>query len=450
MLLNFSIENFASIGIKQTINLINGKARGKNEHLIKCYNKNILKFSSIYGANASGKTTMIKAMNFGKKVIGNGYFDKRYMSTNRSNDTWLEKPTEFIYTVFIDNKIYEYGFSLLWSMQRIIKEWLIEQNSRDIRQTIFLRDFISNDFNITIKYKSVEQQNRIQMYFNDASKETNKLFLNDINSGKGNLFTDYPSLQYLQSIYRWFVTKLKFVYPNNDATDLGAYSFLNHFDNNVDIIKYLDELGIPITNMKYIDISKEKAFKDIEYEVIQKVEEDIIKTHRKLGNNDTASIIMRTNEEYFIIEVNSEGFQNIKTVEFTHSEYGTYEYKEESDGTRRLLELLEILTSPEDGITYIVDELDRSLHPLLTEQFILKYLELDKQKNRQLIITTHESRLLNLNHLRKDEIYFSTNKKGESEFVRLDEYENGNARADVNIEVAYLRGRYNAIPNFIK
>lgn len=93
-----------------------------------------------------------------------------------------------------------------------------------------------------------------------------------------------------------------------------------------------------------------------------------------------ASLFAKVNEDYFIIEVNSEGFHNIKTVEFTHSEYGTYEYKEESDGTRRLLELLEILTSPKDGITYIVDELDRSLHPLLTEQFILKYLNLNKQK----------------------------------------------------------------------
>lgn len=67
MLLDFSVENFASIGKRQSINLFTGKARGKSGHLLKAYKQSVLKFTSIYGGNAAGKSTIIKAMHFGKK-----------------------------------------------------------------------------------------------------------------------------------------------------------------------------------------------------------------------------------------------------------------------------------------------------------------------------------------------------------------------------------------------
>lgn len=111
---------------------------------------------------------------------------------------------------------------------------------------------------------------------------------------------------------------------------------------------------------------------------------------------------------------------------------------------------MEIITSPEKDVTYFVDEIDRSLHPLLTKQFITMYLNPEEINFNQLIITTHESRLLNLKILRKDEINFISNINGESHIVRLDEFEASESRSDINIELAYLNGRYNGIPNIIK
>ena len=105
MLLKFSIENFASIGKKQSINLVTGKARGKSNHLLKAYKQSVLKFASIYGGNAAGKSTIIKAIHFGKKMILNGYLDKRFMTINKAEKMWSNRPTEFIYTIFIDKKI---------------------------------------------------------------------------------------------------------------------------------------------------------------------------------------------------------------------------------------------------------------------------------------------------------------------------------------------------------
>jgi len=451
MLLTFSVENFASIGKKQSINLLTGKARGKTSHLLKAYKQTVLKFTSIYGGNAAGKSTMIKAMHFGKKIILNGCLDKRFMTVNRSEEIWSTKPSEFIYTLFIGKKIYEYGFILSWHNEKIIKEWLIERNSRLEDKLIFLRDFTKQQFELAIKAKNVEIDKRLSIYFSDASNEDNLLFLNEINSKKGNLFTSDPSLQYFRLLYRWFLTKMKFVYPNS-SSDLGAYSFLNYEENNEKLFECLVELDIPIDKMSYVDISIEQMFKDVPASVVEEIEADFKEMCQEEGNKngEIVPVSIRLGDSYYIVEVDASGIKNIKTVQFSHRNYGKYEFKEESDGTKRILELLEMITTPEKDVTYIVDEIDRSLHPLLTEQLISMYLNPDNPNSNQLIITTHESRLLNLRKLRKDEIYFVSNRNGESEFVRLDEFESGESRSDLNIELAYLNGRYSGIPNIIK
>jgi len=77
------------------------------------------------------------------------------------------------------------------------------------------------------------------------------------------------------------------------------------------------------------------------------------------------------------------------------------------------------------------------------------YLNVEEPNQSQLIFSTHESRLLNLKVLRKDEVYFAASKDGQSMFERLDEYEHDNPRTDLNLELAYLSGRYTGIPNIV-
>lgn len=244
---------------------------------------------------------------------------------------------------------------------------------------------------------------------------------------------------------------MKFVYPNNNS-DLGTYSFLNYPENNDKLYDYLLQLGIPISKMSYVDISIEQAFKDAPASVVEEIETEFKEMYQQEENQEgePISVVIRLGDNYYIVEANADGFQNIRTVQFTHGKYGQYEFRDESDGTKRILELLEMITSPEKDVTYIVDEIDRSLHPLLTEQLVSMYLNPETPNHNQLIITTHESHLLNLRKLRKDEIYFVTNRNGESEFVRLDEFESEESRSDLNIELSYLNGRYNGVPTIIK
>lgn len=109
------------------------------------------------------------------------------------------------------------------------------------------------------------------------------------------------------------------------------------------------------------------------------------------------------------------------------------------------MDLLEILLS-DSGMTYVIDELDRCLHPSLTYKFVDIFLQMAAQKDIQLIVTTHESRLLDFDLLRRDEVWFVNKcKDGESEIYSLEEY---NARFDQKIDKAYLEGRYGGVPIF--
>ena len=106
---------------------------------------------------------------------------------------------------------------------------------------------------------------------------------------------------------------------------------------------------------------------------------------------------------------------------------------------------MEILIAGENK-TYVIDELDRCLHPSLTYKFVETYLQIAAQKNIQLIVTTHESRLLDFDLLRRDEIWFINKRTtGESDIYSLEEY---NTRFDQKIDKAYLDGRYGGVPIF--
>ena len=119
---------------------------------------------------------------------------------------------------------------------------------------------------------------------------------------------------------------------------------------------------------------------------------------------------------------------------------------DESDGTQRLLDLLSLLFTQKENSVFIIDEIDRSLHPLLNYRFVENFLQLATKKNIQLIITSHESHLLNLGLLRQDEIFFKKIKKtGESTLFPFDRFKE---RFDKKIEKAYLDGRYGGIPLF--
>ena len=161
---------------------------------------------------------------------------------------------------------------------------------------------------------------------------------------------------------------------------------------------------------------------------------------------ESFGLVMRSAKDFFVLNVNKEGKAECKTIKFSHGKENVlFNISEESDGTVRILDLLEVLLTGEEK-TYVIDELDRCLHPSLTYKFVDTFLQLAAKRNIQLIVTTHESRLLDFDLLRRDEIWFVNKRKsGESDIYSLEEY---NARFDQKIDKAYLEGRYGGVPVF--
>jgi AAA15 family ATPase/GTPase len=124
----------------------------------------------------------------------------------------------------------------------------------------------------------------------------------------------------------------------------------------------------------------------------------------------------------------------------------TLPFSEESDGTQRVTHLLPALHAAGDALgVYVIDEIDRSLHPLLAKGFVRSFLDTCASKGGQLIFTTHETAFLDTELLRRDEIWFTDKKRaeGNTELYSLADYK---VRTDLKIDKAYLQGRFDGIP----
>lgn len=138
-----------------------------------------------------------------------------------------------------------------------------------------------------------------------------------------------------------------------------------------------------------------------------------------------AVLIRSPENSMFIVSLNEEGMFKYKTLEFKHKNSNAkFSLEDESDGTVRLLDIIEILLNNDDNKVYIIDEINRMFHPLLTIKFVEEFLELAKERKIQLIVTTHESQLMDLKLLRKDEINFiNKDENGFSTIRSLDEFD---------------------------
>ena len=129
MLVNFRFENYLSFDKLSSFSLVPGKSRRHKEDLIKLNSKqNLLKFSAIYGANASGKTSFIDAIGISKFLICFGFNERIALSDkyNKNNKNNSLKETKFEYEIVVENRVYSYGFSVILSLKKFTSEWLYD------------------------------------------------------------------------------------------------------------------------------------------------------------------------------------------------------------------------------------------------------------------------------------------------------------------------------------
>jgi len=262
-----------------------------------------------------------------------------------------------------------------------------------------------------------------------------------MNTNKTALYKEFPELSVLQVVYRWFSKKFLASGPNIPVTSGSTYfidqklkevsALLQSFDT--DIVEIVHDL---------INPSETSPFIQKQINLFEARSNKLLQQENPPKN---ISLLVRDNRNFVSIsrEADSEELE-IKRIFFRHSDGQSFLIDEESDGTIRIMDLAEILLKTESK-EFVVDKLDRCLQPQVTYEFVSKFLEHAANYDIQLLVTSHESRLLDFDLLRRDEIWFVEKRKGESKLYSLEEF---NERNDRKIDRAYLDGRYGGVPIF--
>lgn len=437
MLIEFKVSNFLSFEKEEIFDLSAGKGRNFNERVFQDNKSKILKFSALFGANGSGKSNFVKAIQFSRSYITRGNNRATIQKFYKLKPEYKETPSLFEYKIKLNNLTYTYGFKIILSKNEIINEWLLLNNKNN--ELIFEHDRANNIFNLGKYFKSGSLQEKLRLYSESLDSGNNSLFLSSI-SRYNNLFAEYEEAVILRNVYNWFSNKLKIKFPDRFITNYAYFMSEKNLDK---VLNFFKDFDISISSYKFIQCSKEhiamKLPKEIFDDFISTLEKDLLSNEDNEGN----TAMFGLEDDFYIAKVLNEQIV-FETIQFYHENTDVpFSISEESDGTKKILKLLEILFQDEEDIVYIVDEIDRCLHPLLTYNFVNAYLNKASQNNCQLVVTTHESLLLDFNLLRKDEVRLVSKMNGSSIIESIGDTQ---IRSDKKLVKEYLLGN-KGVPN---
>ncbi|QQB72949.1 ATP/GTP-binding protein [Fusobacterium canifelinum] len=412
MLLQFYFSNYRSF---EGEGILDMRASGSNElssHIRNTLNEKVLPVTAIYGANASGKSSVFEAFQFMTWCVIESL---SFSDDNKKNPYKLkvdsfkfsesrEKPSEFEIN-YIDKKgkkelYYNYGFKI--DNSGILEEYLASNTKTGVKR--------NEDYTYIFK------RERNQKLYLDSSIEKFRENL-EISLKEKTLLVSLGAKLNIDEFIRvrtWFINTevinfsnslygalLENILPNNiiesEEVRKNLVSFINSFDDSI--------INIEVEKISAIDENDKDNYR-------------VFTIHKSDKGTSTARISMN----------------------------------EESSGTKKMFSLYQTLLDVlEKGGVFFADELDIKLHPLLMRNILLTFTDKEKNPNNaQLIFTTHNTIYMDMDLLRRDEIWFVEKDNGVSNLYSLDDITNEKGekvRKDSNYEKHYLLGNYGAIPN---
>lgn len=443
MLTRIVVENFKSFDKQAELTMVSSsKIRAKRDHRVKIgSNTRLLKHAVVYGANASGKSNLVDFFRFFKSTLEDGlpvWGMKYFCRNNKENE---KRNSVFEIQMEIDGKFYAYGFSAVLAGRRMTGEWLYELYQNGGSKCIFEREEGSKPLLAPFAVLLKDEYNRIETYASDFEDNTIDLFLAEMNRGKK--IPEDSNLQVFKKVFLWLKSHIVLITPDFRVTDFKYYYENDSLALINDLISTFDT-GVSDIRIEEIDLN------DLSKMLPRPVLDDIMeKVKRNLTETGKRSFRMsgRSDTVFFNIESNGDEEPEITTIKLRHGKsLYDFDFEDESDGTKRLFDLMDMLLMKEEDAVYIVDELERSLHPKLTEHFLKLFNERHREHKIQLIFTTHEASIMDQELFRRDEIWFiERDEENNSRIYSLDRFKE---RYDKKLSKAYLEGRYGAIPVF--
>ncbi len=441
MLIRFTIENFLSFNERQSFSMIPGKGSLKSHHKTQSLKGvSVLKTAIIYGANASGKSNLIKSIDFGKQMVLNGTRADNLISTDfyKLEKLDADRPAYFDFEIQHKEKNYAYGF--IFNSKEIIEEWLFEITKKG-QTKIFERTTV-NSFDIDYLLKKNQLKSE-QQFLEFIAKGTprNQLFLTHIRNT--NVSDNISNFTDLYNVIDWFQNALSVMYPN--SKNLGKTFEILKDENLKQIFDvFLDYCDTGIDGIEFESIDLDKI--NLPTHILEDIKSQLLS---KKSEKQTAFITNFNEDKYYTITKSKEHILQAKILKSKHlvegGDYVLFDIKDESDGTKRMMDLIPIVVDfYKGGNVFIVDEIERSLHPNLVRDLFEFILSKCHNINSQLIATSHEATLLTQKLLRKDEVWFTVkNRQGATHIHSLEDY---SVRFDKDIMKDYLIGRYKGVP----
>jgi hypothetical protein len=432
MIIRATFENILSFCEETSINFIAGKSTAHPSQISRAAKRDdisLLKSGIVYGANASGKSNMIRAI-WILQQIAIGKRPIEYMAPFKLK--LAEEKTSKIELEFkAGDKFFAYGVE--FTIKGIAEEWLFEITSRSEKE-IFTR--VTN--NQTAKYSfggnKGEKESLKFLNFLGQATPIGKSFLNEYVERNG------YGLEEIKTVRAWMLNTLKIIFPNSRYQGISI-DVEKDQDFKTATKSLLAFFNTGIADVRRFPISKE------EVDLPRAMVSDIL-AHSEPGA--VSCVASFDNCSVYFFDTNSKGVTKIYKQKTVHEsrEAGSvvFEMDEESDGSVRILDFIPMLIDLRlNNSVYLIDEIDRSMHPILSQKILeYYYTHLSQELDTQLIFTTHEANLLNLDLIRADEVWFvEKDANGASQFTSLAEYK---PREDVR--KGYLQGRYGAIPFF--
>lgn len=441
MIVSFSVSNFRSFIGEETFSLVASRrlSGSHDDHAMPIPNSDekVLKTAVIYGANGAGKSNLFKALEYVNRVALRP--NKKNTGTKRvpfRSKQGVDTPSCFDLQFIANEKLYRFGFKV--DDVRIIEEWLVEVIGT--KEKVIYERITGDNGIVEIESKNWQKAGGKLAALVTIGGPQNQSFLATINATLD--ASDFGDE--LSGIFGWFKQTLDMIDPDT------KYAALSHvLARNSDLLQFAgDFLKLSSTGVDHLKAQKIEITEDELKALLPKGMASKLLDELAENEGDTALIKLPNGDDLIVEKSNVNHFYRL-AIQASHQQHTGDSFQldlnDESDGTRRLLELLPALHKLQNkNAVFFIDEVDRSMHPMLVRQYMEFFLQSCRKERSQIIVTTHESNLLDLDLLRRDEIWFA--EKDESLATRLYSLTDFKVRNDLEIRKHYLNGRFGAIP----
>ena len=426
MLITFSIQNFGSIKNKQTLSFEADKSKHlENYYVIETNGLRLLKLGLIYGANASGKTTILKALQF--------FIDIVLKPCERKNQSFDFEPFLFDANTTKQNTVFEVEF--LQNDVRYSYEVEFCKNAI-VGEVLYANEPDKNKNKSKVFYRTTDMEKQLanvvfgsKIKINQNLKET--LIANTLwnNTVLGGFLKTNVELKELTDATNWFKNYLNSVISTKTELDGIVTRFIDNsrIDKNI-VLSILGKADLDISDIL----------------ITRSEEEDLPRW--------LIDMLEKQREDDKIQELKEKGKRTRVRIEFEHTVGDNHYFlplSKESQGTQRYYGFAGILCRLiSNSILFLIDELESSLHPDLFQHFLLSFLA--NSKNSQLLATTHNREILNNKDIFRNDAIWITDKNNAdcaTELYSLADFDTSVIRDTSNIYNAYKIGKLGGVPN---